>query len=136
MTEDRQKCLDAGCNDYLAKPIDRQKFLATVARSMENEAISVTLERQRLMNHIGTKSTARELLSIVGRFGRSTRADAVAEYTLVLAILVAGALPGLCCRGRQRRSGVHDRVRVPQPLVGWPLVQPSNTRTVERSPCY
>jgi CheY-like chemotaxis protein len=31
MTEDCQKCLDAGCNDYATKPIDRQKLLATVA---------------------------------------------------------------------------------------------------------
>jgi CheY-like chemotaxis protein/HAMP domain-containing protein len=27
---DRQRCLEAGCNDYVAKPIDREKFLATV----------------------------------------------------------------------------------------------------------
>lgn len=27
---DRQKCLEVGCNDYVAKPIDREKFLATV----------------------------------------------------------------------------------------------------------
>jgi HPt (histidine-containing phosphotransfer) domain-containing protein len=32
MAEDRRKCLDAGCNDYATKPIDRQKLLATVAR--------------------------------------------------------------------------------------------------------
>jgi signal transduction histidine kinase/CheY-like chemotaxis protein len=30
MAEDRQKCLDAGCDDYVAKPIERQKLLATV----------------------------------------------------------------------------------------------------------
>ncbi len=31
MVEDYQKCLDAGCDDYAPKPIERQKFLATVA---------------------------------------------------------------------------------------------------------
>jgi CheY-like chemotaxis protein len=31
MDQDCQRCLDAGCNDYVAKPIDRQKLLATVA---------------------------------------------------------------------------------------------------------
>ena len=31
MAEDRQKCLTAGCNDYATKPIERQKFLATIA---------------------------------------------------------------------------------------------------------
>ena len=31
MAEDCQKCLDVGCNDYAAKPIDRQRLLATVA---------------------------------------------------------------------------------------------------------
>ena len=30
MAEDRQKCLDVGCNAFASKPIDRQKFLTTV----------------------------------------------------------------------------------------------------------
>ncbi len=34
MTQDRQKCLEAGCNDYLPKPIDRRKLLETVEQYM------------------------------------------------------------------------------------------------------
>ncbi|MHB8972884.1 MAG: PAS domain S-box protein [Pirellulaceae bacterium] len=32
MAEDRQKCLEAGCDEFATKPIDRQKLLATVSR--------------------------------------------------------------------------------------------------------
>lgn len=32
MAEDRQKCLDAGCDDYATKPIDRSTFIDLVAR--------------------------------------------------------------------------------------------------------
>ncbi len=32
LPEDRQRCLDAGCDDYAAKPINRRQFLEMVAR--------------------------------------------------------------------------------------------------------
>ena len=39
MKDDRRKCLEAGCDDYLAKPINREELLALVARysSMKQE---------------------------------------------------------------------------------------------------
>ena len=35
LAEDRQKCLDAGCDDYSTKPIDRQKLLTVVAHWLQ-----------------------------------------------------------------------------------------------------
>ena len=35
MADDRQRCLDAGCDDYASKPVDRGALIATCARWMQ-----------------------------------------------------------------------------------------------------
>lgn len=40
MVSDRQKCLDIGCNDYLTKPIDRQKLLVAVAHYLSGQHLA------------------------------------------------------------------------------------------------
>ena len=41
MAEDRGKCLDAGCDDYATKPMDRAKLLQACLRSIELRAADV-----------------------------------------------------------------------------------------------
>jgi CheY-like chemotaxis protein len=39
MMEDRQRCLDAGCNDYTTKPINRAVLLECVAKYLAREPV-------------------------------------------------------------------------------------------------
>ena len=45
MAEDRQKCIDAGCNDYVTKPIDRATLLETCRRWVYANGVRQEIER-------------------------------------------------------------------------------------------
>ena len=42
MTGDKEKCLEAGMNDYLQKPIQKAKLISMVQKWLPNKAVVVT----------------------------------------------------------------------------------------------
>jgi signal transduction histidine kinase/CheY-like chemotaxis protein len=47
MKEDRQKCRDAGCDDHIAKPVKRDRFLEMIARYIQDDAPSAATAEQK-----------------------------------------------------------------------------------------
>ena len=41
MEGDRQKCVNAGCDDYATKPVDRKKLVATIARQVQDSKMAL-----------------------------------------------------------------------------------------------
>ncbi|MNT75454.1 Sensor histidine kinase RcsC [compost metagenome] len=37
MSDERERCFAVGCNEYLSKPIDREKLIDTIYRLIERE---------------------------------------------------------------------------------------------------
>ena len=59
MEEDRQKCLQAGCDDYLSKPVDRDKLVETVAKHLR-------LGRMRLQAIAALESVGKTQIEVGG----------------------------------------------------------------------
>jgi Amt family ammonium transporter len=50
MPSDRQKCLEAGCDQFVTKPIDRQKLIETIAGIVQPES---SWTRRVAIDHVG-----------------------------------------------------------------------------------
>jgi len=78
MKGDDQKCLSAGCNDYLAKPIDRGKLLTVVRKYLASEEQSFSDKNER------TRSGADELSRLCSDAGRSDKPIEVSDFEEVI----------------------------------------------------
>ncbi|MHC1724577.1 MAG: response regulator [Syntrophobacteraceae bacterium] len=116
MPGDRKLCLDAGMNDYVAKPIDKQRLLTTIARWIEAPVDKKRTEEQPsdkrhsdvdLIEHPGNRP-AIDVAEAVERFGGNealffrvlshfveTYADLVSELRRELS---EGDIEGACVR--------------------------------------
>lgn len=88
MAEDRAKCLAAGCTDYLSKPIERDKLLATVA-SYLSDKVSIAVEPATVVVSRNLLVSANQLRSDYADDPDMT--EAIAEFVATLPGRVAAA---------------------------------------------
>jgi signal transduction histidine kinase/CheY-like chemotaxis protein/HPt (histidine-containing phosphotransfer) domain-containing protein len=63
MDSERAKCLDAGCDDFLSKPVDPEELIATVARHTDAEEPRDASEPGPLVSHLAGQEELEHLLA-------------------------------------------------------------------------
>jgi signal transduction histidine kinase/CheY-like chemotaxis protein/HPt (histidine-containing phosphotransfer) domain-containing protein len=62
MESERSKCLEAGCNDFLAKPVDPEDLIETIARHLDAEPADRASDDAPLLSHLAGHAELEDLL--------------------------------------------------------------------------
>ena len=100
MSEDGQRCLDAGCSEHLAKPINRVRLIQAIAAHVGNAPAADVPKSDAMENLAGTEDTP-----MVSQFADD------AEIAEILGGFVGRLAGQIDAMHAAHESGQHDALR-------------------------